>query len=374
MEQYRLQADAKGSGPLLRPDGRSKPLVFGQYGTGCLVSDVTQIKLIEAWGADGVVHFDPAWGARTEGLLEGVLSQQGDGSIISLENLAKIKGALAPHTLFQVRAHRGLNTAETVLLDGRVGADLTKINLAYGSLAGGTDPERLAVDGLEAMRLAAQFAMPFDVVTNEELAGVPAHKAFAGMLATAHIGPMVGGSPLLQPLFCNGPETLVRGLMDDNYVDFNAAKVMALRRIVDAPIWPGAPVGFMTHTNDRVQSAMTTALHAMLGAALGVEAVTIASTDEAYAGGAITGASRIDSLQAVREAFRFFGGASISPTPRAEALADELVEQIEQVLEEVATIGFVDALYQGRLGSPAEGAHPGRAGRSSVRRNLECVP
>lgn len=370
---YCRQADAAGTAPPLRPGG-ARPLVLTQYGTGCPVTDIAHIKVLEAWAADGVIHFDPSWGARTEGLLEGLLSHQGDGTLITAANLRRIKGALAAPTLFQVRAHRGLNTPETVVLAADAGADLTKINIAYGALAGGTDPERLAVDGLQALRLAAEYGLPYDVVTNEELAGVPAHKAFAGMLITAHVGRRLGGTPLLQPLFCHGPEAMVRNLMADNYVDFNAAKVCALRQILDAPIWPGAPVGFMTHTEDRVQSAVTTALHAALGAALHLEAVTVASTDEAYSGGPIVSASRVDTLRAVREAFRFFGAAGISPTPRAQALAEELVAGIEAVLAQVAAVGFVPALYQGLLGSPADGAHPGRAGRGTVRRITACAP
>ena len=32
-----------------------------------------------------------------------------------------------------------------------IGADLTKINIGYGSICGGTDPARLTVDGVDAM-------------------------------------------------------------------------------------------------------------------------------------------------------------------------------------------------------------------------------
>jgi methylmalonyl-CoA mutase cobalamin-binding domain/chain len=365
--EYCKQADKNGPAPDIRRGGK-KPMVFTQYGTGCLVTDIAHVKLLEAWSADGVVHFDPSWGARTEGFLEGVLTHKGDGTIITTENMAAIRQSLQPHTLFQIRAHRGLNTPETVLLAGEVGAHMTKININYGSLAGGTDPERLAVDGYDAMRLAAQYGLPFDVVTNEELAGVPAHKAFAGMLVSAHIGRRLGGRPVLQPLFCKGAEALIRGLMDDNHVDFNAAKVKALRSIVDAPIWPGAPVGFMTHTEDRVQSAMTTALHAALGAAVGVEAVSIASTDEAYSGGPIISGSRVDTLRAVMEALRFFGSANIQPTPKADEMAAEIVEGIVKVLKKAVETGYVQGLYQGVFGDAEDGAYPGRAGRGTVTR------
>jgi hypothetical protein len=90
--------------------GLDKPLVFVQYGTGCPSMDAMHIKVSEAWGADGVLHFDPSWGARCEGLLEGLLAHEEDGSIITLENLKLIKSALSNSTLWCVRAHRGLNT------------------------------------------------------------------------------------------------------------------------------------------------------------------------------------------------------------------------------------------------------------------------
>lgn len=346
---------------------KAKPVVFIQYGTGCPFMDIAHIKTGEAWGADGVVHFDPSWGARTEGFLEGYLTHEEDGSIITPENLMRIKGSLCQHTLWQVRAHRGLNSPETVLLAGAMGADLTKINIAYGSLGAGTDPARLTVDAIQAIRYAVQYNLPFDVVTNEELCGVPAHKAFAGMLITAHLGRRLGGKPILQPLFCYSPEVMVSGEMSDNYIDFNAAKIMALRNIVDAPIWPGAPIGFLTQTEDRVQSSVTTALHGALASSLGVEAISIASSDEAYSGGPISAPSRIDTLRALKEAFRFFGRAGIQPTEKAQIWAERMEKGIEEVLEAVAAKGdFVGALYDGLLGSVAEGAYPGRAGRGSL--------
>ena len=45
--------------------------------------DIAHIKLAEAWGADGVIHFDPSWGARTEGFYEGFLTHEEDGSVIT---------------------------------------------------------------------------------------------------------------------------------------------------------------------------------------------------------------------------------------------------------------------------------------------------
>jgi len=345
----------------------SLPVVFNQYGTGCPYMDIGHIKASEAWGADGVVHFDPSWGARTEGFYDGFLTHQEDGTVITPANLNRIHAALEPSTLWQVRAHRGLNTPETVVLAGKIGADLTKINICYGSLGAGTDPERLTVDGYWAIRYAARYNLPFDVVTNEELCGVPAYKAFAGMLIVSHLGISLGARPILQPLFCYSPEVMVSGQMADNYIDFNAAKVMALRRMINAPIWPGAPIGFLTQSEERVQSAVSTTLHACLGASLGVDAVSIASTDEAYSGGPISVPSKIDTLRGVQEGLRFFGQAKIAPTAEAEKWADELTSKIRATLQAVADRGdFVQSLYEGLLGNREEGAYPGRAGRGTV--------
>jgi len=345
----------------------TRPIIFNQYGTGCPYMDIAHIKASEAYGADGVVHFDPSWGARTEGLYDGFLTHQEDGTVITPANLNRIYRALEYGTLWQVRAHRGLNTPETVVLAGKIGANLTKINICYGSLGAGTDPSRLTVDAIAAIKYAARYKMPFDVVTNEELSGVPAYKAFAGMLIVSHLGVALGGRPILQPLFCFSPEVMIGGQMNDNYVDFNMAKILALRAIIDAPIWPGAPIGFLTQTEDRVQSSASTAFHASLAAMLEVDAISIASSDEAYSGGPITVASRIDTLRAVSEGFRFFGHSRMEVNAKARQWADKMVEGIEGVLETVAARGdFVQALYDGLLGSREDGAYPGRAGADTV--------
>ena len=344
-----------------------KPLVFNQYGTGCPFMDIAHIKVCEAWGADGVIHFDPSWGARTEGFYDGFLTHSEDGTVITAANLDLIHGALESGTLWQVRAHRGLNTPETAVLAGKTGADMTKINMCYGSLGAGTDPERMTVDGLATMRYAVKYNMPFDVVTNEELCGVPAFKAFAGMLIVARAGLALGGKPVLQPLFCFSPEVMVGRQMDDNYADFNTAKILALRSIMDAPIWPGAPIGFLTQTEDRVQSSAATSYHGSLAAMLGVDAVSIASSDEAYSGGPISAPARIDTLRGLGEGFRFFGSSQMRTGGKAAAWADEITSGIERVLKEVAERGdFVSALYNGVLGSREDGAYPGRAGRNTV--------
>lgn len=365
-EQYLADTKQKMSLQKLQHT-RNGPLVFNQYGTGCPFMDIGHILASEAWGADGVVHFDPSWGARTEGLLDGFLTHQEDGTVITPANLNRIHMALESSTLWQVRAHRGLNTPETIVLAGKLGADLTKINICYGALAAGTDPARMTLDGYHSILYAQKYDLPFDVVTNEELSGVPAYKALAGMLIVAGLALRLGARPILQPLFARSPEAMINGLMDDNYIDFNAAKIQALRNILNAPIWPGAPVGFLTHTEDRVQSAMTTALHACLAASLNVDAVSIASTDEAYSGGPISAPAKIDTLRAVQEGFRFFGQAGIQPTQEAGRKSDELLAGIEETLRKVAARGdFVEALQSGLLGSREEGASPGRSGKDTV--------
>jgi hypothetical protein len=74
-----------------------------------------------------------------------------------LDNIKLLRDSLDSSTLLTVRAHRGLNTPETILLAGLQALDLAKINLVYGSLGAGTDPVRLAVTGLYAIQLAARF-------------------------------------------------------------------------------------------------------------------------------------------------------------------------------------------------------------------------
>ncbi|QNB45226.1 cobalamin-binding protein [Thermanaerosceptrum fracticalcis] len=346
---------------------RKLPIVFNQYGTGCPILDTGHIKVSEAWGADGVVHFDPSWGARTEGFLEGFVAHAEDGTVITPENMYRLSQARERSTLWQVRAHRGLNTPETVVLAAKLGADLTKINIAYGSLGAGTDPARMTIDGFHAIKYAAKYKLPFDIVTNEELTGVPAYKAFSGMLIVAALALKLGARPILQPLFCYCPECMISGSMEDNYIDFNSTKVFALRQILDAPIWPGAPIGFLTQTEDRVQSSVSTSLHAMLACSLQVEAISIASADEAYAGGPISVPAKIDTLRGVEEAFRFLGQDDIRPSERANQWAQEMVEGIKRVLTKVAERDdFVQTLYEGLLGSKEEGAYPGRAGKGTV--------
>ena len=345
-----------------------QPLIFKFLGSGCPLMDITHGKICERWGVNGFLIINPSWEARYEGLLEGYLTHENDGTITSLDNLRLIRQSLDPSTLLTVRAHRGLNTPETVLLAGEAGADLTKIDLVYGSLGAGTDPQRLAVDGVEAIRLAARYKMPFDIPGNDELSGVPAWKTLAGLLINVMLGIKLGAKPILKPLFCYGPHIVINGQMKQNFVDYNAAKIFALRQIVDCPIWPGEPIAFMTQTEERVQSANSTSYHAALAATLGVDAITIASTDEAYSRGPISITSRIDSIRAVTDAFRFMGNAQMAPTQHAEAFTEDLVEQITDVLKEVnAKENLPEAINAGILGSEEDGAYPGKFGAGSVR-------
>jgi methylmalonyl-CoA mutase cobalamin-binding subunit len=350
----------------LRHSGE-RPLYFKFLGSGCPVLDIMHAKVCERWGVDGFLLINPSWEARYEGLLEGALTHQNDGTVTSAENIRLVRDLLEPSTLLTVRAHRGLNTPETVVLAAHGGADMTKIDLVYGSLGAGTDPARLAADGVEAIKLAAKHKMPFDIPGNDELSGVPAWKTLAGLLINVHLGTRLGARAILKPLFCYGPHIVINGLMQQTFVDYNAAKIRALRAIVDCPIWPGEPIAFMTQTEDRVQSATATSFHAALGATLGVDAMTIASTDEAYSRGPICMASRIDSLQGIHEAARFMGSAGVAPTSAVDAMTADMHTRITEVLDRVRTASDLPAaITGGLLGDREDGAYPGTFGKGTV--------
>ncbi|MHC1783668.1 MAG: cobalamin-binding protein [Anaerolineaceae bacterium] len=349
---------------------QTKPLFFSQYGTGCPVMDVLHIKVAEAWGIDGVFHFDPSWNAQKEGLLEGHLTHEHDGTIITLDNLKFIRHFMEPYTLWNVRGHRGLNTPETQVLGHTAGADLFKINIPYGSTAGGTDPQRLMVDGIYSLMLAAQYGIPFDIPGNDELSGVPPYKTFAGILIMMALGLKLGARPIPKPLLCYSPYMTINGKMDDNMIDMNLAKLAVWQDIVDTPLWPGEPVGFMTHTPDRVQSSLQTSLHATLASTMQVDAVTIASSDEAYSKGPISVQARVDTLRAVRDELRFQGGVRATLTPTVESIKDEIHQKISETLAIVARRGDLTAsIYEGLLGSQEDGLYPGRVGSGSVIEN-----
>lgn len=345
-----------------------KPLFFSQYGTGCPVMDVLHIKVAEAWGIDGVFHFDPSWNAQKEGLLEGHLTHEHDGTIITLDNLKFIRHFMEPYTLWNVRGHRGLNTPETQVLGHAAGADLFKINIPYGSTAGGTDPQRLTVDGIYSLMLAAQYGIPFDIPGNDELSGVPPYKTFAGLLIMMALGLKLGARPIPKPLLCYSPYMTINGRMDDNMIDMNVAKLAVWRDIVDTPIWPGEPVGFMTHTPDRVQSSLQTSLHATLAATMGVDAVTIASSDEAYSKGPISVQARVDTLRAVRDQMRFQGSVTNVISPAADLIREEIHQKITDTLAAVAKRDdFTASIYEGLLGNQEDGLYPGRVGNGTVK-------
>jgi hypothetical protein len=156
-------------------------------------------------------------------------------------------------------------------------------------------------------------------------------------------------------------------LMEQNYVDYNFAKIRALQTLAGFPIWPGEPIGFMTHSEEKEQSAMTTALHAAMCSTLGVDAITTASTDEAFSRGPITADGRVGSLRAIEEAFRFFGQTDVAPTAKADEWKEEILSGINRTLKAAAEApSFVDALYHGVFGDKADGVYPGRAGKNSV--------
>lgn len=353
--------------PAKMQNSEKHPLFFKFLGSGCPVMDIAHAKVCERYGVDGFLIINPSWEARFEGLIDGCLTHENDGTITSLDNIKLLRSSLDKGTLLSVRAHRGLNTAETVELAGQANADLVKINLVYGALGAGTDPERLLVDGIEAMRIAARYNLPFDIPGNDELSGVPAWKTLAGLLINIMIGKKLGARGILKPLFCYGPHIVINGLMKNNFVDYNAAKIYTLRNLVSAPIWPGEPVAFMTQSEERVQSATATGTHAALAAGLGADAVTIASTDEAYSRGPICITSRIDSIRAVTESLRFMGDAAYQPTKQTDIYNAMMTEKIFETLLLVESADHLaDAISRGYLGSEEDGAYPGTFGRGTI--------
>ncbi|HPB30100.1 MAG TPA: cobalamin B12-binding domain-containing protein [Candidatus Sumerlaeota bacterium] len=348
--------------------GKRRPLIIYFAGSGCPVMDCMHNRISAEWGVDGVIFICPSWVARHEGLLSGLITHEEDGTIPTLDNIRLVRERLRSNLYFQVRSHRGLNTAEAALYARLSGADFCKINPVYGSLCAGTDPERLLVDALYAMKQAAAGnGLTFDMPDNDELSGIPTYKCLTGMLITLMLGIKSGARPIMKPLFCFSPYAMLNGQMDDNWIDFNAAKIHILRKIVHAPIWPGEPIGFFTHEDDRCQSATTTALHTALCTALDTDLATVASTDESYSRGPITIASRIDSFYAIRTALRFLGSATFEPTGKAKEYENFLEDRIVDTLLALKKRGsFVEAMYEGYLGTKDEGAYPGRAGRGTV--------
>jgi hypothetical protein len=78
-------------------------------------------------------------------------------------------------------------------------------------------------------------------------------------------------------------------------------------------------------------------------------------------------ASRIDSIRAVTDAFRFTGDAAFRPTVASEAFAEDLHRGIRQVLEDVrAADQLPAAILAGSLGNQEDGAYPGTFGKGTV--------
>nr|HRI48336.1 hypothetical protein [Ignavibacteriaceae bacterium] len=354
--------------PIEIQHNENQPAIFKFLGSGCPILDITHGKICERWGINGFLIINPSWEARYEGLIDGLLTHENDGTITSFENIKLMRELLDKSTLLTVRAHRGLNTPETVLLAGMAGADLSKINLVYGSLGAGTDPNRLAVDGIEAIKISAKFGMPFDIPGNDELSGVPAWKTLAGLLINVMIGKKLDAKAIPKPLFCYGPHIVINGLMKQNFIDYNSAKIKLLRSIADMPIWPGEPIAFMTQTEERVQSANATSYHSALAATLGADAITVASTDEAYSRGPICITSRIDSIRAITDAYRFVGDASFSTTKQCDYYTEDLRVKLISTLKTVAAKSHLaEAIYAGDLGDKEDGAYPGKFGFNSVK-------
>jgi len=97
------------------------------------------------------------------------------------------------------------------VLAGEAGADMTKIDLGLRIARGGNGSRATGVDGIEAIRTAASYGMPFDIPGNDELSGVPAWKTLAGLLITSVSVSASGARPILKPLFCLGPHIVING-------------------------------------------------------------------------------------------------------------------------------------------------------------------
>ncbi|HLP17046.1 MAG TPA: cobalamin-binding protein, partial [Bacteroidota bacterium] len=88
----------------------------------------------------------------------------------------------------------------------------------------------------------------------------------------------------------------------------------------------------------------------------------------AYSRGPISITSRIDTVRAVTDAFRFMGDAQIAPSAKAKAYTDEILEKVTQVLREVAGQPTLhEAISMGLLGNEQDGAYPGTFGNNTVR-------
>ncbi|MDP3832280.1 MAG: hypothetical protein Q8Q47_13510, partial [Ignavibacteriaceae bacterium] len=125
---------------------------------------------------------------------------------------------------------------------------------------------------------------------------------------------------------------------------------------------------FMTQTEERVQSANSTSYHAALAATLGVDAITVASTDEAYSRGPICITSRIDSIRAITDAYRFVGDASFNTTSKCDDFLLDLRKKLKDTLKLVANRNHLaESINLGDLGNKEDGAYPGKFGFETVK-------
>ena len=81
----------------LRHSGE-RPLFFKFLGSGCPMMDIMHAKVCERWGVDGFLLINPSWEARYEGLLDGTLTHQNDGTVTSVENIRLVRELLDPST------------------------------------------------------------------------------------------------------------------------------------------------------------------------------------------------------------------------------------------------------------------------------------
>ncbi|HPI37464.1 MAG TPA: hypothetical protein PK397_05925, partial [Ignavibacteriaceae bacterium] len=78
--------------------------------------------------------------------------------------------------------------------------------------------------------------------------------------------------------------------------------------------------------------------------------------------------SRIDTIRAITDAFRFVGNAKFEPTTQAGLFTEELINKITGTLREVnSKPDLTEAIYKGCLGNKEDGAYPGTFGNGTVK-------
>jgi hypothetical protein len=161
---------------------------------------------------------------------------------------------------------------------------------------------------------------------------------------------------------CYPPYMQFNGLMEENIVDITSANLLVCRGIVDTLVWMGEPVGFLTHTPGRVQFSKATAAHPARSSSLGMDLLTMVSSDDVHSKG---------SLRGVTEMLRFVGNTIFAPSSKSQMFQAQAHAGITQTLETIATRNyFVASMHEGLPGNPEDGSCPDRAGKDTVRGEL----